>query len=220
MIKLIIFDLDGTLLNTIDDLADSCNHVLAAHGLPTHETAEYNYFVGNGIRKLVERAIPAGHRTPENIQAIYDDFMDYYQRHSADKTAPYEGIIETLEQLESMGIKAAVASNKAQVAMAPLLSHYFPTVRWAAAYGQREGVPTKPAPQIVYDILETAGVKKEEALYIGDTGTDMETAANAGLYKVGAAWGFRTREELTANGADVIIDKPEELLDVLRRYSC
>lgn len=220
MIKLIIFDLDGTLLNTIDDLADSCNHVLAAHGLPTHETAEYNYFVGNGIRKLVERAIPAEHRTPENIQAIYDDFMDYYQQHSADKTAPYEGITETLEKLDTMGIKVAVASNKAQVAMAPLLSHYFPTVRWAAAYGQREGVPTKPAPQIVYDILETAGVKKEEALYIGDTGTDMETAANAGLYKIGAAWGFRTREELTANGADVIIDKPEELLDVLRRYSC
>ena len=217
MIKLVIFDLDGTLLNTIDDLADSCNHVLAAHGLPTHATEKYNYFVGNGIRKLVERAIPTDFRTPETMEAVYNEFMDYYQQHSADKTAPYEGIIGTLEKLDAMGIKAAVASNKAQVAMAPLLRHYFPTVRWAAAYGQREGVPTKPAPQIVYDILGTAGVKKEETLYIGDTGTDMETAANAGLYKIGAAWGFRTRSELAENGADVIIDAPEDLLEVIKR---
>jgi len=214
MTELVIFDLDGTLLNTIDDLADSCNYILEKHGFTTHKTEKYYYFVGNGIRKLIERAAPSD-CSAETLQAIFNDFMDYYQRHSADKTAPYEGIISTLEQLAAAGVKLAVASNKAQSAMEPLLTHYFPTVKWAAAFGQRDGVPVKPNPQIVFDILKTSGVEKEAAIYIGDTGTDMQTAANAGLFKIGAAWGFRTRKELAANGADIIISHPKELVKIV-----
>ncbi|MCQ2285387.1 MAG: HAD family hydrolase [Bacteroidales bacterium] len=215
MIKLIIFDLDGTLLNTIDDLCDSCNYVLSNHNFPIHTPDECKYFVGNGIRKLIERALPKDQCSEEQIDSLFQEFLPYYKLHSADKTAPYDGITETLHHLIALGVKVAVASNKAQEAMGPLLKHYFPDIQWTCAFGQREKVPIKPHPQVVFDILEKTRVAAAETYYIGDTAVDMETAARAGLYKIGAAWGFRTKQELAQSGADIIIDHPSQIIDLL-----
>lgn len=211
---LYIFDLDGTLLNSLEDLCNSCNHTLALHGFPTHPLDAYRYFVGDGMAKLIERVLPEAGRNVETKQLIYDEFLAYYQIHKMDLTVPYAGIVETLEALQRRGDKIAVASNKAQEAMGELMRHYFPTINFAAAIGKRQGVPVKPAPDIVWDIMKIAAVAPEQTWYIGDTATDMRTAANAGLRKVGVLWGFRDRAELEAAGADVIIDTPEQILSL------
>lgn len=212
---LIIFDLDGTILNTLEDLAATGNHVLAAHGYPVHPTDAYRYFVGNGIRKLVERALPETARTEKEIDCIFKEFLDYYAVHKMDLTRPYPTIPETLSQLQARGHSLAVATNKAHEAVAPLMAHYFPNIRFAAAIGNKPGIPTKPAPDIVYDILTRTGFDTSNTLYVGDTAVDMETAQRAGLRKIGVLWGFRDREELAS--ADFIIEKPEEILDIVDR---
>ena len=154
MKKLVIFDLDGTLLNTIADLAQSTNHALAALGYPTHEEQEYNFMVGNGINKLFERALPEGEKTEENVLRIRKEFVPYYDQHNADKSRPYPGITELLTELQTKGVQLAVASNKYQAATEKLIAHYFPTIRFIAVFGQREGVNVKPDPTVVYDILQ------------------------------------------------------------------
>jgi len=215
MIKLIIFDLDGTLLNTIDDLADCANHVLQQNGYPVHEIEAYKYFVGNGVEMLLRRALPKN--IPETaFSEILKQFMNYYEIHKADKTAPYEGMVETLEQLQDKGILLAVATNKPHELLPELMHYYFPSIKWAAVFGNRKNIPIKPHPQIVCDILAavqqtTKKINKEEILYVGDTAVDMETAQNAGITKIGALWGFRTKEELEQAGADYIISCPQEL---------
>mgnify|MGYP000057935778 CR=1 FL=1 len=191
MKKLIIFDLDGTLLNTIADLAQSTNHALQALGYPTHPESAYNFMVGNGINKLFERALPEGEKSEENVLRVRKEFVPYYDVHNADKSRPYPGIPELLEQLQEKGMILAVASNKYQSATVKLISHYFPNIRFTAVFGQREGVNVKPDPTVVHDILDITRISREDVLYVGDSGVDMQTAANAGVTACGVTWGFR-----------------------------
>lgn len=213
--RLAIFDLDGTLLNTIADLATATNQALDACGFPTHPIEAYPFFVGNGINKLFERALPAEARTEENVLRIRAHFLPYYDEHNADLSRPYPGIPQLLENLQAAGIQVAVASNKYHRATEKLIRHYFPTIRFAAILGQREGVPIKPHPQIVEDILALVPVSKEEVIHIGDSGVDMQTAHNAGIRSVGVSWGFRSRKELEQLAPDAIADNIKELREIL-----
>ncbi|WP_455663589.1 HAD family hydrolase [Phocaeicola sp.] len=215
MKKLVIFDLDGTLLNTIADLAAATNQALQHYGYPTHDTEAYRFFVGNGINKLFERALPEGERTKENVLKIRSRFVPYYDEHNADLSCPYPGIPELLSVLQQEEIMLAVASNKYQAATQKLITHYFPAINFVEVLGQREGIPAKPDPSIVHDIIAKAGVKKEEVLYVGDSNVDMQTAHNAGVTAVGVAWGFRPRMELEALHPAYIIEKAAELLSLL-----
>ena len=211
MKKLVIFDLDGTLLNTIADLAQSTNHALAALGYPTHKEEEYNFMAGNGINKLFERALPEGKKTEENVLRVRKEFVPYYDQHNADKSRPYPGVTELLETLQTAGMQLAVASNKYQAATEKLIAHYFPNIKFTAVFGQREGIPVKPDPIIVKEILQIAKVQEEETLYVGDSGVDMQTAINAGVTSCGVTWGFRPRTELESFHPDHIVDNAEEI---------
>ena len=188
MKKLVIFDLDGTLLNTIADLANSTNYALKVLGYPIHEPDKYNFMVGNGINKLFERALPDGEKTEENVLRVRQEFVPYYDQHNADKSRRYPGVTELLETLQTAGMQLAVASNKYQAATEKLIAHYFPNIKFTAVFGQREGIPVKPDPIIVKEILQIAKVQEEETLYVGDSGVDMQTAINAGVsptYRIG-----------------------------------
>ena len=215
MKKLIVFDLDGTLLNTIADLAEATNYALQRCGYPTHDTDAYRYFVGNGINKLFERALPETERNETNILRIRSFFIPYYNIHNADLSRPYPGIPHVLETLQAEGISLAVASNKYQEATEKLIRHYFPQIGFVRIFGQREGVPTKPAPSIVFEIMQAAGASPEDTAYIGDSCVDMQTGQNAGVETIGASWGFRPRTELEAYRPAFIADTPEELLTYL-----
>lgn len=216
MKKLAIFDLDGTLLNTIADLANSTNHALSTLGYPTHAPEAYPLMVGNGINKLFERALPEGEKTEENILRVRQAFVPHYDAHNADDSRPYPGIAELLETLQTAGFKLAVASNKYQAATEKLVAHYFPNIHFVAVFGQREGVKVKPDPVIVHDILTIACVEKAEVLYIGDSGVDMQTAINAGVSSCGVTWGFRPRTELEAFHPDSIVESAEEILPIIK----
>ncbi len=213
--RLIVFDLDGTLINSLEDLADSANHVLELHGFPIHPVDAYRYFVGDGVRKLIERILPAEERTDTRIEQCKAEFVDYYKIHMEDKTVVYEGITELLKALKTRGLKIAVATNKVHVAVEPLMAKYFPNIRFDSMIGQREGIPVKPAPQIMYDILNETGCQPSDTLHIGDTATDMQLAQNAGVTPVGVLWGYRPLEELQEAGAKFIISRPEELLGLV-----
>lgn len=218
MIKLVIFDLDGTLLNTLDDLADSCNYILNKYGFPQHPVEAYRYFVGNGVAKLVERALPEDVRTPEFIEKVRKDFVEYYSAHAEDKTCPYDGILKLLEDISAKDIKLAVASNKFIAGTKALVKKYFDHIEFTSVLGQREGVPVKPNPQIVYDVMAESGITdKKHILYIGDSGADMKTAMNAGVESVGVLWGFRDRAELKENGASYFVESPTEILDIISK---
>ena len=212
MKKLVIFDLDGTLLDTIADLAESANYALKQLGYPTHPVEVIRTYVGNGINKLLERALPADEQTEENVMRMRTHFIPYYDAHNADLSAPYPGIVSLLEELQAKGLMIAVASNKYQEATVKLVKHYFPTIRFVEVLGQREGINVKPDPTIVFDILKKADVSAEETLYVGDSGVDMQTALNAGVDAVGVTWGFRSRAELESFCPKGLIDKAEELL--------
>ncbi len=216
--RLIVFDLDGTLLNSLEDLADSANWVLEQHGFPTHPVDAYRYFVGDGVRKLIERILPQEERTEARIEQCRQEFVAYYKVHMEDKTSVYEGITELLVELKNRGLKIAVATNKVHIAVKPLMEKYFPEIRFDSMIGQREGVPVKPAPQIMFDILRETGCEPSEALHVGDTATDMQLAHNAGVTPVGVLWGYRPLKELQEAGAKFIIEKPEELLGLVHEY--
>ena len=212
MKKLVIFDLDGTLLDTIADLAESANHALKQLGYPTRDVETIRTFVGNGVNKLLFRALPDEEKTEENMMRMRTHFVPYYDAHNADLSAPYPGIVALLEELQAKGLRMAVASNKYQEATVKLVKHYFPMIDFVEVLGQREGINVKPDPTIVFDILQKAGVSKEETLYVGDSGVDMQTAINAGVDAVGVTWGFRSRTELESFHPMGLIDKAEELL--------
>ena len=212
MKKLVIFDLDGTLLDTIADLAKSTNHALKQLGYPTHDVETIRTFVGNGINKLLERALPSHEQTEENVIRMRSHFVPYYDVHNADLSNPYPGIVSLLEDLQAKGIQIAVASNKYQEATVKLVKQYFPDIDFIEILGQREGINVKPDPTIVFDILQKADVSKEDILYVGDSGVDMQTAINAGVDAVGVTWGFRPRAELESFQPMGLIDKAEELL--------
>ena len=213
--RLAIFDLDGTLLDTVADLANATNQALAKCGYPTHPTEAYYHFVGNGINKLFARALPEEARNEENVLRIRTHFIPYYNEHNADDSRPYPGIVELLHKLQFHGVQVAVASNKYQQATAKLVAHFFPDIRFAAVYGQREGVAIKPDPTIVNDILSVTGVSRADTIYIGDSGVDMFTAHNAEVESIGVTWGFRDEEELSSNGANHIVHHAEEILKLV-----
>ena len=215
MKKLVIFDLDGTLLDTIADLAGATNYALAQLGYPTHDTDTIRTFVGNGINKLLERALPANEQTEENVMRMRSYFVPYYDAHNADLSSPYPGIEVLLQRLQDNGIEIAVASNKYQEATTKLVKHYFPTIQFAEVLGQRENIPVKPHPTIVFDILNKTGIDKKDVLYVGDSGVDMQTAQNAEVDAIGVTWGFRSRTELESLHPLGIIDKAKELMDYI-----
>lgn len=215
MKQLAIFDLDGTLLNTVADLANATNQALSKCGYPTHPTDAYYQFVGNGINKLFARALPEESRGEEEVQRIRSLFVPYYDQHNADDSRPYDGIPELLEHLQDKGVKIAVASNKYQQATEKLVRHFFPTIDFVAIYGQREGVPIKPDPTIVNDILRETGISAIETIYIGDSGVDMQTASNANVESIGVTWGFRNEEELRTNGAAHIVHAANEIEKIM-----
>jgi phosphoglycolate phosphatase len=212
MKKLVIFDLDGTLLNTIADLATATNQALASYGYPTHDIPQYKYFVGNGINKLFERALPDEEKKQENVLKIRERFIPYYNEHLTDFTKPYPDIPELLETIQHHDIQIAVASNKYQQATSKLIPYFFPNIKFTAIFGQREGVPRKPDPTTVFDIIKIAGVNKEEVLYVGDSNVDMQTAINAGVDGIGVTWGFRPRIELEKDNPLAIVDTANEIL--------
>ena len=207
---IIIFDLDGTLLNTIDDLGYACNYALAKTGYPTHPIESYPAKVGNGINNLIRRALPETERTEENILRVREYFVPYYNEHNCDYTRPYKGMPELLAKLKAEGHLLAVASNKYQAATEKIVTHFFPGV-FDAIFGEREGIERKPNPQIVFDILSTFNAQ-HSTLYLGDSLVDYETAKNAGVPFVACSWGFVARETLVQAGIEHIIDKPEDLI--------
>lgn len=215
MYNTVIFDLDGTLLNTITDLKDSANHALSAYGYPLRSTDEIRSFVGNGIAKLIERALPAG--TPrEEFEKVYAEFKKHYRIHCNDRTAPYSGIMELLEELRKRGIKCGIASNKVDSAVAELTGIYFKGYIREAA-GVAEGAPAKPDASMINGLIKKLGSRREDILYVGDSQVDVMTAANAGIRLIAVSWGFRTEEELKKAGASDIIKHPLELLNYLNQ---
>lgn len=215
MKRLVIFDLDGTLLNSIADLAASTNQALQMLGFPTHPVEAYNYFVGNGINKLFERALPEDERTEVNIREVRSLFVPYYDAHNTDLSRPYAGVEDLLHDLQDRGVHLAVASNKYQVATEKLVKYYFPSIRFVSVLGQRDGIPAKPDAGIVKDSLAAAGVSREETLYVGDSNVDMQTARNAGVDAVGVTWGFRPVSELEAFHPRYIAHSAADILNFL-----
>ncbi len=204
-----IFDLDGTLLNTLGDLAASCNFALRSHSLPEHSVDDVRRFVGNGVRKLMERAIPQGEANPAFDDA-YATFRRHYMEHNLDTTQPYPGIMPLLKSLKDEGKNIAVVSNKFYAATRELCRHFFGDYV-EVAIGEREGIRKKPAPDTVVEALRELGVGREGAVYIGDSDVDVQTAANSGMPCVSVLWGFRDRDFLIAHGATTLIESPEEL---------
>lgn len=214
MFRYVIFDLDGTLLNTIDDLADACNWVARNHGWPTHTVEEYKYLVGNGMVKLAQRFVPEEWRTPEKLKLVLEEFMPYYDAHKEDKTAPYPGMPQLLERLKEAGVSMAVLSNKADPMAGAVVEHYYPGLV-PLVQGALPQVPTKPDPTLLHRLMERMGAKAEETLFVGDSNVDIQTAKNGGLTSCGVLWGFRTRQELEAEGADYLAHTPEDLEKVV-----
>lgn len=212
----VLFDLDGTLLNTLDDLADSMNSVLKENNLPVHGVEQYCYFVGNGAFKLVERALPEDRRTEDEVNKFLGLYREVYGRSWNIKTELYSGISDLLLKLRELRIPLAVLSNKPHTDVLKVVGHYFDDNLFSAIAGQRDSIPQKPAPDGVFEILEELKVLPENCLFLGDSSVDMKTANAAGVKAVGVTWGFRTVDELRENGADYIIDEPEQLLSLLR----
>lgn len=211
--KAVIFDMDGTILNTLEDLKNATNYSLRQFGMPERSLEEVRMFVGNGIRKLVERAVPAG-TSEEKIAQVFDVFLEYYEIHSADNTSPYPGILELVEKLKKSGIKTAVSTNKADVPAQELGREYFNRI-FDLIVGQQDGLKVKPAPDSVNKILSILDIQKKDAIYIGDSDVDVQTAKNSGLDFIGVSWGFRGREFLKKNGAKNIVDNANEILDLV-----
>ena len=212
MIKLAIFDLDGTLLDTIGDLAGACNHALTVCGYPTHETEAYKRFVGRGIMNLFRSALPEGSRSDEMTVKMKEAFVPYYNEHKNDLTRPYPGILELLDALTAKGCKLAVASNKYQEATEELVERYFGDYKFTCVLGQRDGHPIKPDAGIINEIMKTChDIHPDEVIYCGDSDVDMQTGINAGVKTIGVTWGFRSKEELAAYSPCLLADNPEEI---------
>ena len=210
---LIIFDLDGTLINTIDDLGQACNYALAACGYPIHAIEDYPRLVGNGINRLIERALPEAHRNEETVLRLRKYFVPYYDEHNCELTCPYDGIIELLQTLKEEGHTLAVASNKYQAATEKIVAHFFPGV-FDVVLGERENVARKPDPQIVWDIVGSLE-EASEMLYVGDSLVDAETAKAAKIPFVACTWGFCTEEQLAVANPNYMVQHPIEILTIV-----
>lgn len=209
-IKAVLFDLDGTLLDTLQDLANAMNHTLAANGLPQHDLAAYRRKVGNGMRKLAERSVPDAADTA-TVDRVLDAFMAYYRLHATDCTAPYAGIREMLAAVKRTGVKMYVISNKSEPEAIEIVGSIFGKDMFDAVYGTVAGRPTKPAPDSCFLALAQAGCEQGEAVFVGDSEVDVQTAIAAGLYGIGVTWGFREEAELIAASADIIVHTADEL---------
>lgn len=213
----VIFDLDGTLLNTIDDLAAATNYALKAMGYPQHGLWVYPNMVGNGVRKLIERALPDDQHSEKVVNDTLAHFKEYYGEHCCDATTPYPGIPELLEELTARGINLAVTSNKYEEAVTKIVAHYFPNANFRAILGNIDGIPRKPDPSIVFKALSMCPTPKAEVLYVGDSGVDMETARRACVESCGVTWGFRPIVELQQAYADHIISTPSQIIDLVEK---
>ena len=215
MKKAVIFDLDGTLLNTLDDLADSTNYALSRFGYPTRTIEEVRQFVGNGVAKLIERAIPEGKNNP-NFEKCLAIFKETYAQNMYNKTAPYNGIIEMLSNLKSKGIKIAVVSNKFDLAVKELCKKYFEGfIDFAAGENEAQGIKKKPAPDTVISVLNEFNFASEDAVYVGDSDVDIMTAKNSKMPCISVTWGFRDEKFLLENGATILINAPSEIYNHL-----
>lgn len=210
MKKLAIFDLDGTLLNTISDLGGACNYALSKMGFSTHPLTAYNYMVGNGVRRLLERAEPDA--DAKQVDELLKYFLEYYTEHCTDTTLPYDGIPELLGDLTEQGVALAVATNKYQLAADKIINYFFPDVPFVAIEGQVDWRPIKPDPSVAFSILQKHPTRKAEVLLIGDSAVDMETARRACVESVGVTWGFRPVSELRKAYADHLVSRPSEIL--------
>lgn len=216
MTKLIIFDLDGTLIDTRTDIANACNHALEQCGFPQRDIEEYNMLVGRGIDNLFRGAMPSSEVNEENVARMRSLFVPYYNEHGCDWTRPYDGIMDILEVLKDKGLHFAVASNKYQEGTQSLVEKFFGKYDFVKILGQREGRPIKPDPQIVDEAMEgVPGIRKDEVIYVGDSNVDMETGINAGVRTIGVTWGFRTREELEAYSPHALIDHPMQIVEFI-----
>lgn len=214
-----IFDLDGTLLDTVGDIAAAVNFALTQKGFPTHTPQNMVPFLGNGTQKLLERALPPGLQTAENVEILRPLYQAYYNEHLTVFTKPYPAVTKMLDTLHARGIELAVASNKYHSAVVQIVKYCFPTVPFAAVLGQREGYPTKPNPQIVQEILEVCAQSPSACLYIGDSDVDMQTARNAGVKVGGVTWGYKPREVLAAYKPDFLADHPDAILEFVNTFS-
>lgn len=220
MKKLVIFDLDGTLLNTIGDLADAVDYVMRSRNLPEHTNAEYRQMVGGGIKRLVERALPEElSKNEQYVEECVTQFRRYYVDNIDRHTIPYEGIPELLRKLQNEGVMLAVASNKFQHGTERLVAKFFGDIEFIAIEGNREGAPLKPDPAIIHNILCKAGVEQCDAVMVGDSGIDIRTAAAANIDSIGVSWGFRFAEELYDAGAKVVVTTSEELEQAIRQMA-
>lgn len=212
MVRAVLFDLDGTLTNTLEDIADAMNRSLRLHGLPEWPLDAYRYLVGDGAKKLAERAV---RDRQELALSVQQEYQAYYQEHTRVKTQPYDGVPEMLRALQDKGLKLAVFSNKPDADTKNVVAHFFPDIPWAAVRGQIEGVPVKPDPTGALAVAEALQIPPAEFLYLGDTATDMHCAVNAGMLPIGALWGFRTAEELQSSGARQLVQHPMDVLSCL-----
>ena len=213
-----VFDLDGSLLDTLQDLANSVNYALQQHGMPQHSIDDIRRFVGNGVRLLMERAVPDGAANAE-FEECFADFRQHYMLHSLDTTRPYDGITEVLHELKARGCQLAVVSNKMMAATQELIRHFFPEIEVAIGEHEAEGIRKKPAPDTVFEALRQLNTDPSKlntepsAVYVGDSDVDLLTARNSGLPCISVLWGFRDREFLLQHGATTLINRPEELLE-------
>jgi len=212
MKKAVIFDLDGTLLDTLTDIMESVNIVLKRYNFPTHDLDAYKYFIGSGISVLTQKAFPD--YISEREFAVYlSEVMREYEARQTLRTKPYDGIMEMLERLNKDGVKIAILSNKPDEFAKPTVAHFFPNIKFEVVFGSRADVARKPAPDAVFEILDMLNLKKEDCYFVGDTSTDMRTAVNAGVDAIGVSWGFRTVDELNGAGAKCIIDTPMDIFE-------
>lgn len=209
----VIFDLDGTILNSLDDLYSSVNFALNKNSLPLRSKEEVRSFVGNGARKLVERSVPAD-AAADIVQKVFDDFIIHYRDNCTNETAPYDGVCDLLKDLKDLGVKTAVVSNKADFAVGQLCDRYFPNLL-DISLGEKEGIKTKPDPAAVLEVMKELGATADSTVYVGDSEVDIETAVNAGLLCISVDWGFKTKEFLVSHNAKTIVSTVEELRKTL-----
>lgn len=210
--KAVIFDLDGTMLDTIGDIANPVNLVLSRYGFPTHDIEDFRSLIGNGISQLVYRALPSDVAESTSYRKILNEVWEEYQLHLNKSTIPYDGIYSLLDSLTEKGIKLNILSNKADEFMDEVVGKFFSQWSFELVFGARHGIPLKPDPYSAFEIINEMELDASQCVFIGDSDVDMQTANNAGMYAVGAFWGFRTKEELLANGANLVIDHPLELM--------
>jgi len=215
--KAIIFDLDGTLLDTLEDVANSVNRVLERHGFPTHSLDDYRHFVGYGVAELIKRVVPLGECNDSDVTKLEEAFREEYSRNWNVLTKPYEGIAETLDELNSHHLKMAVLSNKPDDFTKRCVDAFLPDWSFDMVLGHHRGIPHKPDPTGALQITECLNILPEDILYVGDSAVDMKTAIASGMFPVGALWGFRSKEELQANGAQALVGQPQEILTLLAK---